>query len=398
MEQNFADRLYQQYETYKEKTLTQRRFGVEAILPLIKRFSAFANVELIGQSVEQRPIQLISFGHGPVKILAWSQMHGDEPTATMALMDIFNFFADDQDFQQEKNLLLAQCTFYIVPMLNPDGAARFTRRNALGVDMNRDALALVSPESRLLKQLQNVLQPQFAFNLHDQSHRYSLGEACEQAAVTFLATAYNQAREVNPVRSAAMQVIVGMNKTLQKYLPNKIGRFSDEFEPRAFGDNIQAWGSSLVLFESGGMLGDPEKQEIRKANFVGLLSAFYAIASKQYLQENIDEYSEIPENEKNLVDVLLKNVTIKHDNGFEYVADIALNMVYKPEDAAQLLEDYWIEDLGDLHLLKGLQTLDAAGLIFKTTQDIAIGEAPAFELWQGTICKVKASKNNIEIN
>ena len=34
----------------------------------------------------------------------------------------------------------------MVPMLNPDGAERFQRRNAQGIDINRDALLLQSPE------------------------------------------------------------------------------------------------------------------------------------------------------------------------------------------------------------------------------------------------------------
>ena len=32
-------------------------------------------------------------GHGPKSILLWSQMHGDEPTATPALLDLTDFLA-----------------------------------------------------------------------------------------------------------------------------------------------------------------------------------------------------------------------------------------------------------------------------------------------------------------
>src|SRR5262245_32993323 len=45
-------------------------------------------VEEIGRSLLGRPLRSITFGSGPVSVLLWSQMHGDEATATMALADI----------------------------------------------------------------------------------------------------------------------------------------------------------------------------------------------------------------------------------------------------------------------------------------------------------------------
>ena len=84
--------------------------------------------------------------------------------------------------------------------------------------------------------------------------------------MSFLATAYNEAEDINPTRKRAIQVIVGMNEAVQEFIPNCVGRWSSEFEPRAFGDNIQKWGTTLILIESGGYKNDPEKQYIRKLN------------------------------------------------------------------------------------------------------------------------------------
>ena len=55
--------------------------------------------------------------------------------------------------------ILSTLTLHVVPMLNPDGAERFQRRNAQSIDINRDALRLQTPEGRALKALRDRLQP-----------------------------------------------------------------------------------------------------------------------------------------------------------------------------------------------------------------------------------------------
>ncbi|WP_246073336.1 M14 family zinc carboxypeptidase [Formosa sediminum] len=64
---------------------------------------------------------MISVGNGPINVFLWSQMHGDESTATQALFDIFNFLNGDQ-FINEKQQILNSLTLHFLPMLNPDGA------------------------------------------------------------------------------------------------------------------------------------------------------------------------------------------------------------------------------------------------------------------------------------
>ena len=49
-------------------------------------------LEEIGRSVEGRSINHLWFGRGPLHVLLWSQMHGDEPTATAALFDVVEQF------------------------------------------------------------------------------------------------------------------------------------------------------------------------------------------------------------------------------------------------------------------------------------------------------------------
>ena len=107
-------------------------------------------------------------------MLLWSQMHGDEPTATAALFDIFEFLRRHRQDPTVRDIL-SSLTLYFVPMLNPDGAERFQRRNAQSIDINRDALRLQTPEGRTLKAVRDRFQPRIGFNLHNQAWRTSAG-------------------------------------------------------------------------------------------------------------------------------------------------------------------------------------------------------------------------------
>ena len=114
--------------------LDQRRFGSEAywtILDAILAGGAALACERIGESAEGRPLRMVSFGKGELGVLAWSQMHGDESTATMALADIFSFLARHPEHALVR-ALSRRLSLHFVPMLNPDGAARFQRQTRPG--------------------------------------------------------------------------------------------------------------------------------------------------------------------------------------------------------------------------------------------------------------------------
>ncbi|MCP9756389.1 peptidase M14 [Lacihabitans sp. CCS-44] len=361
-------KLFDKYINFIEPSLQKRRFKHQDIVGLINA-SPFEK-EIVGLSFEEREIYKIKVGQGKRKILLWSQMHGNEATATMAIFDILNFLKpQDDDFQDFRNEILNKLQLNFVPMLNPDGAERFIRRTAQGIDMNRDAVALQCPESKILKSLVFDLQPEFSFNLHDQNIRYSAGISSEQATISFLATAYNQETEWNEVRTKSRQVISAMNEVLKNFIPNNIGRFSDEFEPRAFGDNIQKWGSSLILIESGGYKDDTEKQFIRKLNFVSILSAFEAILNDDYQKYTLEDYQQIPQNEKYLFDLKIINAKIKLGNT-DFDVDLGVNFEEKNIlGASEFTHKSVIEDMGDLSVFWGIKTLDAKGGFLRPFSD-----------------------------
>lgn len=359
--QNFYNKLFENYDQYKEEALKTRRFTHDQMMPLITALkdNDLFEVSQVGTSIEGRSLNLISFGKGDIDVLLWSQMHGDESTATMALFDIINFF-EHSDFKQQKNNMLSNLRIHFLPMLNPDGAEKFTRRNALDIDINRDAVRLQSPESKTLKKVRDSLEADFGFNLHDQSTYYNASRTSKSAAISFLAPAYNYEKDVNTVRENSMKLIVYMNAILQNFIPGHIGRYNDDFEPRAFGDNIQKWGTSTVLIESGGYPNDPDKQFLRKLNFVSILSAMQAIASKDYLESKTEDYFKIPENDRKLFDLKLGKVSYEL-LGDTYILDLGINT---PQVATKNNKGYYrkarISDMGDLTTHYGYQSLDAS--------------------------------------
>ncbi len=354
--------LYETYESFKESALNKRRIKHTQIQPLIgllKNDPRFT-VTKVGTSIEGRDLALISIGSGPTDVFLWSQMHGNEPTATQAIFDILNFFKSDA-FTSEKEEILNNLTIHFLPMLNPDGAEVFKRHNTLGIDINRDALRLQSPEGRTLKRVRDSLEADFGFNLHDQSTYYNAERTEKPATISYLAPAYDYEKEINESRGNAMKVIVFMNNIIQKYAPGQVGRYNDDFEPRAFGDNIQKWGTSTILIESGGYPNDIEKQEIRKLNYVSILSAIYTIAKENYKEISLSEYEKIPENDRKLFDLKILGATY-HLLGKSYILDLGINQVEVDKEGNN---DYWyssrIIDQGDLSTYYGYETFNAEG-------------------------------------
>lgn len=363
-----AQRLHESHATYREGTLAHRRFKHKDVQALIqsRRENPLYEITKVGESFEGREISMIKVGRGPHTALLWTQMHGDEPTATMAIFDILNFLeAKNDEFNELRKQLLDSTTLYIVPMLNPDGAERYQRRTAQGIDMNRDALYLQTPEGRILKELQNTLKPEFGFNLHDQSPRYSAGRSAKVATISFLATAYDYDRNINAVREKSMQMIVRMNRLLQLFIPGQVARYADDHEPRAFGDNVQKWGTTLILIESGGYPGDPEKQYIRKLNFVAILSGLAAVAEGTLAAENRNDYQLIPENGRYLYDLLVRNAMVKQ-GGKTYQTDLGINRNEVNYAGATKFFTYGkVEEYGDLSTHYGSEEINADGYVME---------------------------------
>lgn len=366
------------YSHFLEPSIRDRFVKHGDIIKLINDLPDLFTREVAGFSVEGRAINLISCGQGSTKVLLWSQMHGDEATGTMAIFDILNFLAHSRHQRIAKEML-ASCSFYFIPMVNPDGAQRFHRRNAQQIDVNRDYLQLCTAEAKILKETRDRLQPDFGFNLHDQSSLWSVKGTGKPATLSFLAPAYNTELHADETRTDAMKVIADIFLTLDPLLPGKIGLFDDEHEPRAFGDNFQKAGTSTILIEAGGLHGDLEKQEIRKYYFAAILAGLQSISGKTYHKQLVKNYFGIPQNSKELFHVLIQNVLLG-----DFRSSIGINFEAQPDAAAQATEHtYTVEDIGDLRYSAAYDVYDASDL--RLSGDVILEQPAHFDLLKGDV-------------
>jgi hypothetical protein len=332
-----------------ETNLKGRYITLNAIEPLLLKFNSDNQVQILGQSVLGKPIYKYEIGTGKTRVLLWSQMHGNESTTTKALFDFLNLLNGNSDLAKN---LLSEFTFCCLPMLNPDGAFLYTRENANGIDLNRDAQNLTQPESKLLRSTFENFKPDFCYNLHDQRTIYGIeSETIKPATVSFLAPAYNENRDINEVRTKAIQVIVSMNNILQEFIPNQVGRFDDSFNINCVGDTFQFLNVPTILIEAGHFQGDYDREFTRKFVFIALVEGLKKIYENDIVCNKIEDYMNIPHNKICFYDFIYKNIKINYDNN-KIITNFALQFKEELIDN-QLVFNAYTAAIGDLEGFSG---------------------------------------------
>lgn len=311
----------------------------------------------IGRSELNKPIYKLTLGKGPKNILLWTQMHGNETTGTLSCLDLLKFFENENNCSHE---ILSKFTLDIIFMLNPDGAEIWTRRNRLGIDINRDFLTASSIEMQVLKKTASEKKYNLAFNLHDQRTIFGVEGKKEPATLAFLSPSESVDRKVTETRKKSMGLIADIYQEISKLLPNKISRFTDDFYPRSVGDNFQKLGIPTILFEGGHFPKDYYRQKTRRYFTLSLITALYYASVKDEWQKGYELYNEIPNNSLSFFDIIFRNVRIREDKketvdiGIQYVEKIT-----KGENELSFIAK--IEDIGDLSFMYGHEEIDAEG-------------------------------------
>jgi len=343
---------------------------VRRLMNFASQYPKLVRMQRAGDSVEGRAIYLIRVGTGTETILLWSQMHGDEPTATSAMLDLLHFFGrhPQEPWAAE---ILQKYTLLCVPMLNPDGAEKNQRRNAQHLDINRDALMLQSSEGRILKEIRDSYKPVLGFNLHNQNSLTTVGDTGKVATIALLAVGADQPAGASPARvetslsskelpsiavPLSKKVAAVLYEALSPFIYGYISRYDESFNPRAFGDNLARWGTPVVLIESGGLpTGSPANLTV-KLNFIGLLAALNSMASGKIANANPAAYDALKVNSENpIFDLLLQNAWIFTGTGVPlFRGDVAV----RHEARAGRHDESIVADLGDLRISSAHRTID----------------------------------------
>jgi N-acetylmuramoyl-L-alanine amidase len=128
----------------------------------------------VADSVRERPIVAVRVGDpdSPRKALVVGVIHGDEPAGSAVTRQILRRFRD-----------IGGVDLWVIKTVNPDGLAAHTRRNAHGVDLNRNfsyrwrpgspssgyypgRRPFSEPESRAVRKLVRQLQPAVSIWFH----------------------------------------------------------------------------------------------------------------------------------------------------------------------------------------------------------------------------------------
>lgn len=351
------------YSTYKQDDFRHRWLKQSHLHQQLERFkdSSLFRFDEFGQSEEGRSLQKIEFGNGPTKVMLWTQMHGNEPTATMAVVDLLNFLSAEGDiYDNFRKNISSQLTLLIIPMLNPDGAERFTRRNALNIDMNRDARSLQTLEMRSFVDLFKSFKPHWAFNLHDQRNFFSAGNTKHPATISFLSPSSDFQRTVNSTRTKSMQLVSALSELIEEHSDCHCGRYSDEFYPRALGEFCHQQEVPCVLIESGAFPDDIYRDEARRLNYLILLKAFENIMDGSFLEYDTRAYFAIPENGKTILDLIIRYCTLE-ESGTR--VDLGFMIEEVPNFETQHLDRrYKLVDIGDLSFQYGMEELTGGRL------------------------------------
>jgi len=122
----------------------------------------------LGKSLDGQDIDCLTIGEGSLNVWLYARQHPGESMAEWWMEGALEKLTDDDD--PVARVLRKECTFRVVPNMNPDGSRRgHLRTNAVGVNLNREwhaPSAEKSPEVLSVRNAMDQTQPDFAMDVH----------------------------------------------------------------------------------------------------------------------------------------------------------------------------------------------------------------------------------------
>ena len=218
---------YRDYETF-----------MEAFMSLANAYPELVTYETIGKSVEDQDIIMFKIGNiAGGRVLFDGAMHGTENMGGELLYFYAEWLLTSND--PLANRILARDYTLLIPVLNIEGMQRFERKNANGVDLNRNFATnwenggstdpdsemyrgpapLSEPESQTLVNVFQTYEPSFYVNVHMWAGPYYAGSSYQ-------------------------------NRTYYRLLVDKIESLSEELEVTSYDYHGEFRGSGLAISDA----------------------------------------------------------------------------------------------------------------------------------------------------
>ena len=145
-------------------------YSMERHHDLISTVAALPGVEYrsLGKSLDGQDIDCLTLGEGDLTVWLYARQHPGETMAEWWMEGALEKLTDSDD--PVARVLRRDCTFHVVPNMNPDGSRRgHLRTNAVGINLNREwhsPTADKSPEVLCVRNVMDETPPDFAMDIH----------------------------------------------------------------------------------------------------------------------------------------------------------------------------------------------------------------------------------------
>lgn len=273
------------------------------------------HLEAVESSNEGRAIWLAGVGHGPRTILITAQQHGNEPHGSEAVLDLLADLARSNS--REARMIRDSVTIWVMPRVNPDGAAHNWRQNAdpecsngtpectpgRGIDPNRWHDPTIpddevpAPETRAIRAVHERIEPDLMIDVHGQ-----LSYVDEQGRQITGSVAWPVIADADltPEREAAvteaMRVSAVMADAVNASPHGVASRFPAGDGKLVTARNAYAWqGTPTVLFEQRSDSGDKDLRPLVREGVAALRAAIVRAADGSLADVDPERAEALPE-------------------------------------------------------------------------------------------------------